>query len=431
MSTVYKFKLPDVGEGVAEAEIVAWHVEVGDVVEEDQDLLDVMTDKATVEMPSPVAGTIRAVFGSEGDLAPVGSVLVEIETEGDLAQTEPSEANTSETEPSAPETDPPVIGEKATDCKVPTDLPSAAADDSRPARGAGPDALAAPHTRARAFELGIPLQFVPGTGPGGRITASDLDAYISANQRQTAASTRPGRAKNSAINTQKIIGVRRKIAERMQDAKRRIPHFSYVEEFDLTALEALRKDLNGNASEGQQKLTLLPFFVMAIVGLQRQFPKINSLYLDEENLLHSYEGVHVGIATQTNAGLMVPVVRHAEALDLWECAAEIKRVTTAAREGRSKPEDLSGSTITVTSLGKMGGIAATPVINAPEVAIIGPNRIVERPVVVGDRIEIRSVMNVSSSFDHRIVDGYDAAEFIQSLKRLIEQPARLFLEAST
>jgi 2-oxoisovalerate dehydrogenase E2 component (dihydrolipoyl transacylase) len=285
--------------------------------------------------------------------------------------------------------------------------------------------LAAPATRRRAYELGVPLQFVPATGPGGRITADDLDAYLA---HGGAAAPPTGLTKRTAVHETKIIGLRRRIAEKMQDAKRRIPHFSYVEEFDLTELEGLRKELNEDRTEAQPRLTILPFFMRALVKLQPQFPQVNARYDDDAGVLQAYEAIHIGIATQTAGGLMVPVVRHAEALDIWDCARELGRVTQAARDGGATREELSGSTITLTSLGALGGIAATPVINSPEVAIIGPNKLVDRPVVRDGQIVIRTLMNLSSSFDHRIVDGHDAARFVQALKRLIERPAHLFLD---
>ena len=292
-------------------------------------------------------------------------------------------------------------------------------------RNPGDDPLAAPATRKRAYELGIPLQFVPGTGPGGRITPDDLQSYI---EQGGAGPVQSGHAKRTTVTEQKVIGLRRKIAEKMQDAKQRIPHFGFVEAFDLTELENLRKALNAERGEDTPKLTLLPFFMKAVAQLQSEFPEINARYDDEAGILCKYDGVHIGIAAQTPQGLMVPVVRHVESLNLWDCARELSRVTKAAREGTAARDELSGSTITLTSLGVLGGISATPIINAPEVAIIGPNKLEERPVVRDGQMVIRTMMNVSSSFDHRIVDGHDAASFIQRLKRLIERPTLIFLE---
>ncbi len=412
----YLFRLPDVGEGIAEAEIVAWHVKPGDHIAEDQSLVDVMTDKATVDMTSPVDGVVTRLHGEIGAMAPVGSVIIELEVEG-AGNAEALPAGPSE--PRSP---------------LPPDQPKPSAPRPNPAatvvaptsRAPGAPPLAAPATRRRAYELGVPLQFVTGSGPAGRILPQDLDAYVAGG---SASSRADGRHQlRDGVSEVKIIGLRRRIAEKMQEAKRRIPHFSYVEEFDLTELEALREDLNIRRKDGQPKLTLLPFFMRALVRILPVFPQVNARFDDQAGVLHTSEGVHIGIATQTPGGLMVPVVRHAEALDLWGCAAELQRVTAAAREASATREELSGSTITLTSLGPLGGVAATPVINHPEVAIIGPNKLVERPVVQGGQIVVRKMMNVSSSFDHRIVDGYDAARFIQELKRLIEHPALIFLD---
>ena len=438
----YQIKLPDVGEGVTEAEIVEWHVALGDDVVEEQNIVDIMTDKATVETPSPVAGRIVKLHGAVGDIAAVGSVLVELEVlELEALGGEPSGAPGEAVSPSAsPGATPSAPPQDLTpaDTADPPEVSTTAPQPERPRPAENPPSrltpvgdaapLAAPATRRRAYELGVPLQFVPGTGPGGRITPADLDAYLASGRAGTAMqSSQPAAARRLGVHETNIIGLRRKIAERMQDAKSRIPHFSYVEEFDLTDLEAFRKDLNAEREDGQPKLTLLPFFMRALVLLQPEFPHINARYDDEANVLATYDGVHIGIATQTPGGLMVPVVRHAETLDLWESARELLRVTGAARAGTATREELAGSTITLTSLGALGGIAATPVINAPEVAIIGPNKLVDRPVVLDGQIAVRTLMNLSTSFDHRIVDGHDAARFVQRLKRLIERPAHLFV----
>lgn len=413
----YLFRLPDIGEGVAEAEIVAWHVKPGDSIKEDQGLADVMTDKATVDMTSPVDGVVTAIHGEIGAMLPVGSVLVELEVEGEgNAGAEPA------TESPAPAAPSPVPVEKPNPVVAPAPpvKPVAA-----PTRKIGEVPFAAPATRRRAFELGIPLQFVSATGPGGRITPEDLDAYVASGGQGMAPL---GLAEKSGIEDTRIVGLRRKIAEKMQDAKRRIPHIAYVEECDLTELEALRLDMNASRKEGQPKLTLLPYLMRALVRVLPEFPQINARYDDDEGVLHSYQGVHIGIATQTPGGLMVPVVRHAEARSIWDCARELARVSGAAKSGTALREELSGSTITLTSLGTLGGIASTPVINHPEVAIIAPNKLVDRPVVNGSFITVRKMMNLSSSFDHRIVDGYDAALFIQRLKRLLEHPALIFMD---
>lgn len=412
----YQFRLPDIGEGVAEAEIGAWHVAVGDRIEEDQALVDVMTDKASIEMTSPVNGTVVAIHGEVGARMAVGATLVELEIDGDNAAAESSAEN-------APAADQPAaVAQEIPRAAISMKANGAAAQESSVALHERP--LASPATRRRARERGIPLHLVTGTGPRGRITSADLDAYAAQSQTVVCAS---GSAARTGITEIKIIGLRRRIAEKMQEAARRIPHFSYVEEFDMTELEALRRDLNAERGADQPKLTLLPFFMRALVKLAGEFPQVNARYDDDAGVLHCYDAVHIGIATQTDGGLMVPVVRHAETLDLWDCARELIRVTAAAREGRAKREELSGSTITLTSLGALGGIAATPIINHPEVAIVGPNKLVERPVVLNGQVAIRTLMNLSSSFDHRIVDGHDAARFVQRMKRLIERPALLFM----
>ena len=426
----YVFKLPDVGEGTAEAEIVAWHVKPGDTIAEDQNMVDVMTDKATVEMTSPVSGKIVALHGEPGQMAAVGSPLVELEVEG--------EGNAAGKQAPAPKAEAPKPALKA-QTPVPAEAPRpAAAPKKEPARESaapvqprifGEKPLASPAVRNRAHELGIELQYVQGTGETGRITHEDLDSYIASGGRKARAGGGGlGYAKREGVEEIKVIGLRRKIAEKMQDAKRRIPHFAYVEEIDMTALEDLRAHLNANRGEGRPKLNVIPFFMRALVKLLPQYPQINVRFDDDAGVIHRHHAVHIGIATQTANGLIVPVVKHAESLDIWQSAQEVARVAALARENKASKDDLSGSTITITSLGALGGLVTTPVINHPEVAIIGPNAIVERPVVRNGQIVIRKMMNLSSSFDHRVVDGYDAAEFIQKLKGLLENPATLFMD---
>jgi 2-oxoisovalerate dehydrogenase E2 component (dihydrolipoyl transacylase) len=397
----YLFRLPDIGEGVAEAEIVAWHVKVGDHIKEDQPLLDVVTDKATVDMSSPVEGTVTALHGEVGAKAPVGSVLVEL----DVAGTAHPAGETEQAEVKQDVVQNARAGEEAQAAK-----PIVAHNDNPP--------TASPATRRQAMEWGIKLEEVKGSGPRGRILPEDLERHR--------AGFKTG-AKND-VEEIKVIGVRRQIADRMSQSKRQIPHFSYVEEVDVTELENLRSDLNANRSDNQPKLTMLAFLMRVMVRLIPDFPNINAHYNDTDGVLKRYAAVHIGIATQTPNGLMVPVVREAQSRDLWDCARELLRVSQAAREGSARRDELVGSTITLTSLGPLGGIAATPIINYPEVAIIGPNKIVERPVVEGAFLTRRKIMNVSSSFDHRIVDGHDAARFIQQLKRLLEHPALIFLD---
>jgi len=398
--TQYLFRMPDIGEGIAEVEITAWHVKVGDRVNEDDPLLDVVTDKATVDMTSPVDGTVTALHGDVGGMARVGGVLIEFDVDGAV------EIPAEEAEPVQPPPEKPA--------SAPAPAPAATVAP------VNPDPTAAPATRRRAKEWGIRLEDVIGTGPRGRILVEDLERYREA-QRQPS-----GPAPREGVETIPVVGVRRRIAERMQLSKQSIPHFSYVEECDVTELEALRAELNRESGDGQ-RLTLLPFFMQALIRLLPEFPDMNAHYDEAEGVLKRYRPIHIGIATQTDRGLMVPVVRHAEALDLRGCARELARVTTAARDGSARPEDLSDSTITLTSLGPLGGLAATPIINHPEVAIIGPNKVREEPVIDGSFIIRRKKMNLSGSFDHRIIDGYEAARFVQAFRRLIAHPALLFM----
>jgi len=430
----FVFKLPDVGEGVAEAEVISWHVKVGATVAEDDPLVDVMTDKVTVEIPSPRAGRVLAITGGPGDKVRVGAELLVLEVNGD-AEAAPQEkagprgtAAPSATAPAAP-THAPTVAVKPAQVPEPSPREIFQPPPAFATRPTGERPLASPAVRRRAHELGIALQFIPGTGPGGRIGHADVDAYIAPGGRAAVTAPEPGKpARRQGIEEVKIIGLRRRIAERMQESKRRIPHYSYVEEVDVTALEELRGHLNARYGADRPRLTLLPFFIHALVRAVPRIPQVNALFDDEAGIVRRHAAVHVGIATQTSQGLMVPVVRHAEGLGLWEAASEISRLAAATREGKATRDELSGSTITITSLGPIGGIVTTPVINYPEVAIVGVNRIVERPVVRGGQIVVRKMMNLSSSFDHRVVDGWDAAEFIQELKGLLEQPATLFVE---
>jgi 2-oxoisovalerate dehydrogenase E2 component (dihydrolipoyl transacylase) len=417
------FNLPDIGEGIAEAEIVAFHVKPGDRISEDQPVADMMTDKATVEMESPVSGTVLRIAGEAGDVIAIGSMLVEIETDGDVeAVIEPVKSDVitpvevpvvqPEVKAGTIEAKPHVI--ENNDVIEPNEPPK----DAR-----RHDVTASPAVRARAKSLGIALSDVITSG--GHVRHSDLDAYLNygAGQGYHAPNTVYKRA-DEAI---KVIGMRRRIAENMAAAKRHIPHFTYVEEIDATAIEALRADLNANRGT-RPKLTLLPLLIVAICRSVPEFPMINARYDDEGGIVTRHGSVHLGMATQTDAGLMVPVIRDAQDMNIWQLATEITRLANAARDGSAKAEELSGSTLTITSLGPLGGIATTPVINRPEVAIIGPNKIVERPMFVGDRIEARKLMNLSISCDHRVVDGWDAASYVQALKKRIETPVLLFAD---
>ena len=407
----YIFKLPDLGEGTVESEIGEWFIKVGDLVTEETVVGTVMTDKAAVEVSSPVTGKVVKLAGEPGDVIAVGAPLVVFETDAAAAaEAAPAEEKAVE----APVEEP--VDAEAPSAEAAPAEPEPVVDRKR--------VMTSPAIRRRAKEAGIDLAAVAGSGPGGRILRKDFDAYLRA--RATGAAVAMPATPSTRVKETKIIGVRRVIAERMQLAKQEIPHFSYVEEIDITELEALRKHLNAKR-EPAERLTMLPFLAMALVKVLRDFPQCNVTHDKDRNLLLQHEAVHLGIATQTPDGLKVPVVRHAEIMTLDTLSTEIRRLAEAARTNQATKSDLSGSTITITSLGKLGGIVSTPVINSPEVAIIGVNRAVERPMVVNGQVEIRLMMNLSSSFDHRFVDGYDAAAMVQGIKELLEYPATIFI----
>ncbi len=430
----FTFKLPDIGEGITEAEIVAWHVKVGDVISEDQPIADMMTDKATVEMESPVSGVVVKVAGEAGDVIAIGSMLVEIEVEGDVEAdhtAQPAAKSVSaESDVIAPE----AVLEPKDDIIAPTAAMShpelvseAPAIQETAAPMVSAKVTASPAVRARAKDLGVDLADVKA--PGNHVRHADLDIYLNYNKGQgyRAAGTSAKRA-DEAI---KVIGMRRRIAENMAASKRHIPHFTYVEEIDVTELEDMRADLNAHRAatdSGRPKLTMLPLLITAICKSIPAFPMINARYDDEAGVVTRYGSVHLGMAAQTEAGLMVPVIRDAQDKNIWQLASEITRLAEAARNGTATSAELTGSTLTVTSLGPLGGIATTPVINRPEVAIIGPNKIVERPMFIGDTIEARKLMNLSISCDHRVVDGHDAASYVQTLKKYLETPVLLFAD---
>ena len=455
MANIHVIKVPDVGEGIAEVELVAWHVAPGDLVRDDQGLADVMTDKASVEIPSPVAGRVLALGGEVGQMLAVGSELIRIETTaaptGDAAAATGTalDAASCAEAPAAGPAAAPVVGSASADAAAPA-LPASvhaarALTALGPASAAADRPIASPAVRRRAWELGIELATVRPTGTAGRIVQADLDAMVAAGMAPAAGAARrpdapaapatpramppaaPAGPQRDDEQRLPVIGLRRRIALQMQEAKRRIPHFSYVEECDVTELEALRATLNAREGAARGHLTLLPLLVRALVLALREFPQINARFDDEAGVVTRYGAVHLGVATQTPHGLLVPVVRHAEMLDPWSLAGEIARLAEAARAGRTTRAELSGSTITVTSLGPLGGIVTTPIINRPEVAIVGVNRIVERPVVRGGQVVVRRTMNLSSSFDHRVIDGADAAAFVQALRARLEQPALLFV----
>ncbi len=430
-------KLPDVGEGVAEAELVEWMAAIGANVREDEVLAAVMTDKATVEIPSPVEGKVIWQAAKVGDILAVGSPLIRLEVDGpgnvkpgadqsgEVVEASPAAAPVK-AKPKPAEAPKPAAKKPATNGAAKPANVSAGPSPSGAPRAEGDKPLASPAVRKRAADAGIDLRRVHGAGPAGRISNADLDAYFeSGGEPQTRSG---GLVRKTGVTDVPMVGLRRKIAEKMAIAKSRIAHITYVEEIDMTALEALRKQLNETRKEGRAKLTLLPFLMRAIAKAVADQPQINAIYDDEAGVVHQHGGVHIGVAAQTPGGLMVPVVHHVEARDLWDCAAEVARLSEAARTGKATREELSGSTITITSLGAMGGIVTTPVINHPEVAIVGVNKMQVLAKWDGQEFRPRKCMNLSSSFDHRVIDGWDAAVFVQRLKELLETPAMIFIE---
>jgi 2-oxoisovalerate dehydrogenase E2 component (dihydrolipoyl transacylase) len=443
----YVFKMPDLGEGTVSAEVVAWHIKPGDLVQEDQVMCEVMTEKAAVEMPAPVTGRIVSITGQPGDMVAVGSDLVVFDTDASSAAAGDGPAAKAPTPPPPEPLTPPVQSKDASHNRRATDSAPKSASNERQQVAAAAHAdvpatngtgthkrvMASPASRRRAAEAGLDLATVSGTGSGGRIEPGDIDSALAAGAARGAPPSMNARANatrdaRNGTEEVKIIGLRRVIAERLTESARSIPQYSYVEEVDLTRLEALRKHLNDRRPPAAPPLTFLPFIVSALTRVLARFPQCNALYDSARGVLVKHQAVHVGIATQTPQGLKVPVVRNAESRSLHDLGAEIRRVSEAARNNKSPREELTGSTITVTSLGKLGGIASTPMINMPEVSIIGINKAIERPVVVDGQIAVRLMMNLSSSFDHRFVDGYDCALMIQALKDLLEQPATIFID---
>ena len=423
----YAFKLPDIGEGVVEGEVVEWMVSVGDVVKEDDPILSVMTDKATVEIPSPVDGKVTKIIGEPGDILPVGEVCIEFEVDGagnasaSAEEAEPKPEPVAEPIPAKEEVKPEPVVEKA---------PEPVAAATPVARAAGTKALASPAVRQRAREANIDLQIVAGSGPGGRISHADLDRHIAGGASGASTFAPVGattKTKLTGTEDVKVIGLRRKIADSMMSSYSTIAHFSYFEEVDITALEELRQHLNSTRPEGAPKLTYLPFIMQALVKALKESPECNALYDDEANVVTRHQAIHLGIATQTDRGLYVPVVKHVEAMDIWQSASEMVRVTSATREGKASADELSGSTFTITSLGRLGGLGATPIINKPEVGILGVHNAKERAVVRNGQIVVRRMMNLSSSWDHRVVDGHDGATLVQKVKTLLENPATIFM----
>jgi 2-oxoisovalerate dehydrogenase E2 component (dihydrolipoyl transacylase) len=424
----FAFKMPDIGEGVVEGEVVEWMVAVGDTVKEDDPILSVMTDKATVEIPSPVDGKVTKVIGEAGDILPVGVVCIEFEVEGDG-----NSAASEETPAPKPEPVPEPKAEsesKPEPAPQPKSEPSAVTAAPKVERAPGTKALASPAVRQRARQANIDLEHVAGSGPAGRISHADLDAHI-AGGASGASRARPmgasARTERNGTEEIKVIGLRRKIAEGMISSYSTIPHFSYFEEVDVTALEELRQHLNATRPEGAPKLTYLPFIMQALVKALEQRPECNAVYDDDSNVVTRHEAINLGIATQTDRGLFVPVVKHVEGMDIWQAATEMTRVTSATRDGKATAEDLSGSTFTITSLGRLGGLGATPIINKPEVGILGVHNAKDRAVVKDGNIVIRRIMNLSSSWDHRVVDGHDGASLVQLVKSYLEHPATIFM----
>ena len=423
----YAFKLPDIGEGVVEGEVVEWMVSVGDTVKEDDPILSVMTDKATVEIPSPVDGKVTKIIGEPGDILPVGEVCIEFEVDGagnassSTDGAEPTPEPVAEPAPAKEEVKPKPVAEKA---------PEPLAAPAPVARAAGTKALASPAVRQRAREANIDLQIVAGSGPGGRISHADLDRHIAGGASGASSFAPVGasvKTKLTGTEEVKVIGLRRKIADSMMSSYSTIAHFSYFEEVDITALEELRQHLNSTRPEGAPKLTYLPFIMQALVKALKESPECNALYDDEANVVTRHQAIHLGIATQTDRGLYVPVVKHVEAMDIWQSASEMVRVTSATRDGKATADELSGSTFTITSLGRLGGLGATPIINKPEVGILGVHNAKERAVVRNGQIVVRRMMNLSSSWDHRVVDGHDGATLVQKVKTLLENPATIFM----
>ncbi|DAC70221.1 MAG TPA: 2-oxo acid dehydrogenase subunit E2 [Candidatus Poseidoniales archaeon] len=423
----FEFKLPDIGEGVVEGEIVEWMVAVGDTVKEDDPILSVMTDKATVEIPAPCDGTVASLVGDAGDIIPVGGVCIVFDVEGEGNASAATEEKEETVEP-VQEVPAPVVEEKPAPVKTP---PAPAPATAAPVqRAAGTKALASPAVRQRARAANIDLQLVAGSGPAGRISHADLDRHIAGGATGATASMPIGgvpKVARTGTEDIKVIGLRRKIADGMMASYSTIPHFSYFEEVDITELESLRQHLNATRPDGAPKLTYLPFIMQALVKALAQRPECNALYDDEAGVVTRHEAIHLGIATQTDRGLYVPVVKHVEAMDIWQSAAEMTRVTQATRDGKAGVEDLSGSTFTITSLGRLGGLGATPIINKPEVGILGVHNAKERPVVKNGQVVVRRIMNLSSSWDHRVVDGHDGASLVQLIKSYLEHPATIFM----
>lgn len=425
----YDFKLPDIGGGVVEGEVVTWHVSVGDVVSEDDPIVDVMTDKATVTIPSPTDGTVVSLNGEVGDMVAVGSVLIEFDTDGSAPSIPELE---DESEPIEEEAE-----EEQVEIPAKTEVREVvkSPEVSKPVQMSAPEipisssrtVLASPAVRRRAREANIDLASLSGSGPAGRVRHADIDAFVAGGGAVMGAPPVAYSTKRSGVSEVKIVGLRRKISEQMVKSAFSIPHFSYFEEVDVTELEALRQALNTSRGEDQPKLTYLPFIMLALAKIMPEHPECNGYFYDGEGVVHRHEAVNLGIATQTDRGLYVPVVKNVESMDVWQAANDLIRVSGAARTGTASLDDLTGSTFTITSLGRDGGLGATPIINHPEMAILGVHKAREMPVVRSGNIVIRRMMNLSSSFDHRVIDGADGARLVQHLKKMLEHPAMIFM----
>jgi 2-oxoisovalerate dehydrogenase E2 component (dihydrolipoyl transacylase) len=427
--TKYVFKLPDIGEGVVEGEVVQWHVGIGDIVSEDAPIVDMMTDKATVTIPSPTSGVVSSINGEVGDMVAVGTMLVEFDTDTASKAVADTQAVP---EPDAAHEPEPAPASVAKPKPAPLPAPKTAPSPTVPpvvtaAKRTNGRVLASPAVRKRALESGVELGTVSGSGPAGRIRHADLDAFIAAGGSVPGAAPAAFSTSRTGVTEVKVVGLRRKIAEQMVKSKSSIPHFSFFEEVDVTELEELRQTLNSSRHDGQPKLTYLPFIMLALAKIMPEHPECNALFHEDEGVVHRHAAVHIGIATQTERGLYVPVIKHVEAMDSWQAASDLLRSSQAARDGSASLDDLTGSTFTITSLGREGGLGATPIINHPEVAILGVHKAREMPVVRNGHIVVRRIMNLSSSFDHRVVDGADGARLIQHLKRMLEHPAMIFM----
>jgi pyruvate/2-oxoglutarate dehydrogenase complex dihydrolipoamide acyltransferase (E2) component len=428
---MFVFELPEIGEGVVEGEIVKWLVQVGESVKVDQPLCEIMTDKATVEISSPRAGVVKALHGNEGDVVKVHAPLVEIDESGagdGKPEAKPAEAKPTKPEPKAAPPKaaaPPKPAPKAPPPPAPANGSNGHAEPM--AAAAGGKTLATPAVRSHARSAGVAIETVAGSGKGGRVTHADIDAVVA---QPTALKAPPALPIPSGAGDERIriIGLRRKIAEKMVESYRTVPHFTYVDEIDATGLHDARANTKAIAERYGIKLTYIPFIMKALSVVFREFRTVNAV-MDEKAFELVVRGEHnIGIATDTSAGLYVPVVKNVEQKSILELASEVEDLTQRTRDGKVALDELQGGTFTITSVGNIGGRFATPIINHPEVAILGVNQIHERPVVKDGQIVARRMMYLSPSFDHRVIDGAVAARFVSALKTVLEHPEALLLE---